>query len=435
MGPAPEQASAEDAAQRARSASRGGEAASADGARKSPRIGSLEEVYRVPGSSARVQALIDYYSGLSVEQLAEEAEKLENLPMNERIMASFLLFSRWAEEDPTAAMSFSRTMGFAGAFVRPTILQSWASVDPENAARYYGENPREFAMMGAMGGGGGLGGQGPASIIAAEWARQDPAGALAWAGSLKEEEQGEAMTAVVSEMAKTDPRRAAEMVATMAPADRPGAYASIASQWGAENFTEAQAWVRTLPLDQQDEAMASAIQGFATKDAPGAAAAISAMASGDARDEVVGPTVRVWAREDPVAAKNWLMSLDGEEAQRAGVRDLMPQWTLQDPAAALAFLNDQPAGPVRDSAVASYVWSNNSGNPRDLIGIASTIDNDGERARAMGVASANWMREEPEEARNFIQQSPDIPDQMRERLLDGRGAWGGGGQRGGRRWR
>ncbi len=136
--------------------------------------------------------------------------------MNERIMASFLLFGHWAEVDPTAAMAFSNTMGFGGAFVRPTILQSWASVDPANAAKYYAENPREFARMGMMGGGRGpMGGQGPASIIASEWARQDPAAALAWASTLTTE-KGQAMNAVVGEVAKTDPKKAAEMLATRA---------------------------------------------------------------------------------------------------------------------------------------------------------------------------------------------------------------------------
>ena len=127
----------------------------------------------MPGNSNRTQALLDFYAGLTPEQLAEEAGKLESLPMNERMLASFLLFGRWAEVDPTAAMAFSSTMGMAGGFVRPTILQSWASVDPVNAAKYFAANPREFAMMDMMGG------QGASSIIASEWARQDPAAALA----------------------------------------------------------------------------------------------------------------------------------------------------------------------------------------------------------------------------------------------------------------
>src|SRR5690606_9072733 len=113
-------------------------------------------------------------------------------------------------------------MGFAAVFVRPTILQSWASVDPENAAKYYSENPREFSMMG-----GGRGQNGAASI-AAEWAKQDPQAALAWASSLNGDDKNRAMTSVVREVALEDPKKAAELAQGMAPGERGDAYGSIA---------------------------------------------------------------------------------------------------------------------------------------------------------------------------------------------------------------
>jgi hypothetical protein len=418
----------EQQAQQTRVSSRGGADAGAT-PRKSQRNGSVEEIFRSPGNSNRIQALIDFYSGLTAEQLAEEAEKLEGLPVNERMMASFILFGRWAEEDPTAAMAYTNSMGWAGAMVRPTVLQSWASVDPENAAKYYSENPREFAMMGGMGGRGGMGGQGGASIIAAEWARQDPAAALAWASSLGTE-KGEAMTSVVSEVAKADPRRAAELAASMDPADRAGAYSRIASQWGASDFSAAQSWVRTLPLDQQAAAMSSAIEGLALKDPRAAATAIASM-SGDAGDGAVRATVRNWAKEDPQGAHNWVLGLGTEDAQRNGLRELMPQWVAQNPVAAMNAVNNLPAGRVRDEAAASYVMSNNLGDPQSLMSVASTIDDDGTRMRSVGMVSMRWMREDPAAARAHIQQSSDIPDGMKERLLEGRPMWGGGGDGGG----
>lgn len=216
---------AEESTQRTRSSSRTEGSSSGPASKKTRANGtSTDQIARMPGNSTRVQALLDFYAGLTPEQLAEEATKLDRLPMGERMMAPFLLFGRWAEVDPTAAMGFSNTMGMAGGFVRPTILQSWASVDPVNAARYYTENPREFAMMDVMGGGRGpAGGQGGSSIIAAEWARQDPAASLTWANSLSTGKK-EAMTAVVGEVAKSNPRKAAEMIASLDPEQRGAAY-------------------------------------------------------------------------------------------------------------------------------------------------------------------------------------------------------------------
>ncbi len=236
--PIEEPGAAENTAHRTRTTSRP-ESSESENGKRAKRPAGLAEIGRLAGSSNRLQAMMDFYAGLSPDQLEEEARKLENLPMNERMMASFLVFGRWAEVDATSAMAFTNTMGFGGAFVRPTILQSWASVDPANAAKYYAENPREFAMMGMMGGQGGcgpMGGQGGASIIASEWARQDPTAALAWANSLTTE-KGQAMSAVVGEIAKTDPAKAAGMLQTMEGADKSSAYRTVAEQYGARRST------------------------------------------------------------------------------------------------------------------------------------------------------------------------------------------------------
>lgn len=427
----------EDSAQRTRSSGRPEAAPSAEPAKKS-RSASTEEIARMPGNSNRIQALLEFYGGLTPEQLAEEATKLENLPMTERLMASFLLFGRWAEVDPTAAMAFSNTMGMAGNFVRPTVLQSWASVDPANAAKYYQDNPREFAMMGMMGGGGpggrgGPGGQGGAAIIAGEWARQDPAAALAWAASLTTE-KGQAMNSVVSEIAKTDPRKAAEMIAQMDAADRGNAYRSVAAQYGALDFVDAQTWIRTLPADDQADALGSAIRGLSGSDPTAAATAFKAMEAGEAKDRILDDVIGNLARRDPQAAAELLKLQEGEDAQSDGVRALMPTWTSQNPKAALDYAYTLEQGDVRDNALQAWVMSNNKGEPADLIKVAAMIDDDGDRDRSIGIAAMRWMREDPAAAKAYVESSTDLSDEAKQRITEGRGMWGGGrGQGGGGR--
>lgn len=388
----------------------------------------------MPGNSSRIQAMLAFYEGLSAEQLAEEATKLDSLPMNERIMASILLFGRWAEVDPTAAMSFSNTMGFTGGFVRPTILQSWASVDPANAAKYFAENPREFAMMGMGGGRGGpMGGQDGASIIAAEWARQDPAAAMAWASSLTTG-KGDAMNSVISEMAKTDPRKAAGMISQMDPDDQAAAYRSVAAQYGALDFVEAQTWIRSLPADEQAAALASAIQGLSKSDPAAAARQISLMPEGDARDRATGEIVGDLARMNPQAAADFLKLQESDRARRDGMRELIPIWTSQNPAAAGIYIDSLPQGRERDSAIGPYVWSNNTSPPKDLIKLAETMEDDGDRERTVSVAYMRWMREDATAAKASIASSTVLSDETKERISNGGGMWGGGpgrGRRGG----
>lgn len=422
----------ENPAQRTRASTRSTDPSAGGNTRKSHSGSSAGQIARMPGISNRTQALLDFYAGLTPEQLAEEAGKLDGLPMAERMLASFLLFGRWAEVDPTAAMAFSSTMGMAGGFVRPTILQSWASVDPVNAAKYFAANPREFAMMDMMGGGRGpMGGQGASSIIASEWARQDPAAALAWASSLATG-KGAAMSAVVGEVAKSDPRKAAEMLGKMDPADRAGAYASVAAQYGALDFSEAQTWIRSLPADEQTAALASAIGGLSNTDPAAAAKQVASMEAGDAKDRLIADVVEDLARKDPQAAADFLKEQDSEQAQRDAMRQLMPAMIGKNPIAALAFVNSYQPGPVRDSAVQSYVWSNNTGAPAELIEVAGTITDEGDRNRTIGVAAMRWMREDPVAAKAYVEASTDLSDEAKKNIVEGRGMRGSGWGRGGR---
>ncbi len=427
---APETAKAglEESAQRSRPSSRA-DAGGAATSRKA-RGANTQEIARMPGNSTRIQALMDFYAGLSPDQLAEEAGKLEALPMNERIMASFLLFGRWAEVDPTAAMSFSSTMGFAGAFVRPTILQSWASTDPANAAKYYAENPREFAMMG-MGGRGGMGGQGGASIIASEWARQDPEGAMAWAASLTTE-KGAAMNSVIGEIAKSDPAKAITMLPQLDEAERAKAYSSIASQYGASDFSAAQTWIRSLPADQQADALASAIGGLSNNDPRKAASELGNMADSDAKNRLIPEVIGDLAREDAQAAGELLKKQSNEDAQSAGMRPLMSTWTAANPAAALEFANSFEPGKVRDSSLQTWVFANTQGNPAEVVQVAETITDERDRSRTVGITAMRWMREDETAAKAYIESSSALSDSAKQRLSSGGNFWGGRGGRGNR---
>lgn len=83
------------------------------------------------------------------------------------------------------------------------------------------------------------------------------------------------MTAVITQVAKTDPSKAAEMVGGMDPEEQGGAYEMIARQWGAKSFAEASAWANGLPEDQRGAAMSAAIEGLAQNDPESAASEIS----------------------------------------------------------------------------------------------------------------------------------------------------------------
>ncbi|WP_193213995.1 hypothetical protein [Luteolibacter marinus] len=404
---------------------------SAAGGSAKQRVRNLDEILREPGQLARMQSLMDLYAGMDASQLEAEAAKLDSLPMAQRIMASFLLFGRWAEIDPQGALAHSNTMGMGGMFVRPTILQSWASVDPENAAKYFSENPREFAMMGGFGGGRGPGGESGASVIAAEWAKLDPDAALAWANTLDGRDKSSALNSVISEIASSDPSKAAQVAATMSGDDQVRAYGEIASKWASSDFSAAEAWIQSLPADARDRAMSEALQSLAATDPEGAAAKLANIPAGNDRDRALSDIAGAWARTDPASAAAWVAQQNPEDPDDA-VRSVVSTWANQDSAATLNWINSQPQGELRDEATQTFIWSNRTADPQQSIQLAESISDDRSRERSIGIAAMRWMREDREAATNYIQESTTLSDEAKQRLIEGRGGNRGGRGPGGR---
>jgi hypothetical protein len=156
------------------------------------------------------------------------------------------------------------------------------------------------------------------------------------------------------------------------------------------------------------------------------------MQDGEAKNDVIGEVVGDWARVNPSAAGDLLKSQTDPEAQRDAMRQLMPTWVGQNPAAALEYAYSYEAGPVRDSALQSYVWSNQSAAPAELMKVAESIGDEGDRSRTIGIAANRWMREEPEQAKTYIQQSTTLSDEAKQRILSGESMWGGRGRGRGR---
>jgi len=418
---------AESAMRDTKTTTRPGAGASAEGSKKGPR--SVGEALSEPGQLARMQSLMDLYAGMNADQLAEAAGKLEELPMAQRIMASMLLFSRWGEVDPQGALAHAATLGPGGFFARPTILQSWASTDPANAAKYFSENPGDFAMMGGFGGPGG--GESGAGTIATEWAKLDPEAALAWANGLTGNNQTSALRSIISELAGTDPTKAAQIAATLSGDEQARAYGDIAEKLASKDFASAEAFINGLPSDVRNRALSDALNVLARTDPQAAAAKLANMAEGDDRDRAISGIAEGWARQDPAAAAAWLSQQTTEDMDDA-VRSVVQSWAGRDSAAALSWIQSQPQGEVRDEAIGTYIWTSRNADPQSTIQLAESISDEGDRNRSIFMATRRWMQQDREAATTYIQQSTTLTDEAKQRILEGgRGGWGGpGGGRG-----
>jgi hypothetical protein len=309
-------------------------------------------------------------------------------------------------------------------------------VDPAGAAKYYTDNPRDFMMMGMMGGGRGPMGAGGASTIASEWARQDPSAAMAWANSLTGNDKGPAMNAVVQEVANGDPAKAWGMVTTMDKDSQARAYEDIAAKWGAKSFPDAEAMIRGLPADQQAAAMSSAIAGFSKTNPKQAADKAAAMPPGEDRNSAISIVAKNWSRENPKEAATWAMTQGDDATKSDAIDKIMPNWVAMDEKGALGFVTAQGAGPVHDSAATAWVMNNRSGSATESLKIAESITDKNQREQAVRVGAMRLMIENPEAGKAYIANSDAISEEMKTRAAEGkpllgggRGGWGGRGGR------
>lgn len=381
---------------------------------------SLSEVIKRPGQLERLQGMLDLYDRLTPEQFEAEAERLSSLPGVERFVGAFLLYSKWGEEDPLAAMDYASRMGMMGMMVRPIVLQGWAAKDPNGAVSYYEANKNAFGMAGRFGGG-----MGPTATIASEWARQDPEAALAWAETLEGNDRSAAGQGIFSNLAVTDPKKAAELAGGLGNADERGAaVAEVARAWGANDWESTQEWIASLPADERDAARAEAIRGLAQADAAAAATEVNKLPAGENKDRAVADVAQSMAMTDPAKAANWLTENGSPEAQTQAVNDVVRNWASSDPDQARAWVTQQNDGPVKDRATASFVNSANVPEPERLE-MAMNISDERLQERTLIRTGRQWYGSDPEAATQWMESTPGLAPETIESMQRTRGNWRG----------
>jgi hypothetical protein len=207
------------------------------------------------------------------------------------------------------------------------------------------------------------------------WARFDPAGALehalAWPMRDMREERRVGARATIETWAQADPasaRDAAEALVASHPRLRADVWSGLVTGWvhSERGLDGLGAFLDALrPLRQQDETAGIALRELVR--AGGADAALG-WADSILRDETQEPTfrrsvfgsaVRWSAGWDPGRTAAWVTQYAGSDFAEEGVALVAEHWGRADGAAAMGWLEAQPAGERRDSAVrtAFLEWS------------------------------------------------------------------------------
>ena len=375
--------------------------------------GGLREILSEPGQTSRIMSLLEYYSDLDPSQFESEVQKLQGLPMSQRMLAMNLLFSRWAENDPKGSWERSQQMGFPEMFMaRAGAVSGWAASNPEALAQEYSNNPDEFGM-----GPGGRGRGDTAAMIAGEWAKQNPEAALKWAQTLDDREAADAISGVFNELSQQDPQEALRMAATLDDNARGDAYESIAASWAISDYAAADQWINSLS-EGQGKVRFAAIESLANASPSQAARETTKLPAGEERDDLVAEVSREWARQDAPAAFEWLTESGSEGAVEEGIGRVVGALSREDPERVLDYIDSQDAGEVRDNAVQGYVYGNRDAPAAETIRLAETISGEDDRQRAVTRVAYEWAREDPEATLQYLETTDSIGEDSRERIAE-----------------
>ena len=360
---------------------------------------SLREILAQRDPVNRMRALLDFVAQIPSGDILSSIHDLrENSPDwdPEAKVVLHLLLTRWAQQDPEAALASLNSLdpkkqgGDA-----PSILSSLAARDPQRVAAWLADPKNtlvDFPIMGAI----------LAGTLGKEWVRQDPAAALAWARSLPESQRGGAYVGVLGTLASTDPAAAARFASQLeADAARLHVLGDISKSWAKKSPSEALAWAISLDGTERQTAMRQAL-GSWSDTAPAEAARFledlpSAVLDGPLLKSVAEP----WVAKAPAAAATWLAARPDSTAKNEAMSSVMWNWTKQNPNDASTWLTNQPAGPARDAGINGLALATFVSDPSSALAWAASISDEVNRTASVTLGITEWLKLDAPAARSW----------------------------------
>lgn len=190
------------------------------------------------------------------------------------------------------------------------LLRRWADAAPEQASAWLATLPsdQQSAMV---------------DDVAVPWANNNATNAITWAKSMSDDTaRRQALAAVAGEVVRSQPLLALDMILDLpAGAERDSLIRRGVMEWASADATGAIDWVKQIP-------------------------------AGDLRNQAVSGVAIVWSANEPVAAANFALNeLSPGRVLDDTVVSIVQRWAQKDSAAAAAWVDQFPAGPLRDTAV------------------------------------------------------------------------------------
>lgn len=99
--------------------------------------------------------------------------------------------------------------------------------------------------------------------------------------------------------------------------------------------------------------------------------------------------------EEPGAWADWVAGLGAEDKREHPIGSLVKQWSRQDFGETVAWLNRQPEGPVRTTAVKNLAMGSSDIDPETIAKIAMTLPPGKDKDQALAAVRNVWKKKDP----------------------------------------
>jgi hypothetical protein len=194
-------------------------------------------------------------------------------------------------------------------------IRSWARENPSAAATWAAQQADPVVRQEAL------------NQVALAWAESDVTKAIAWAAQLPADEiQSDILVNLGYEAARKDPRQALDLTGLMSPSrNRDDLVIHAVSQWADLDALAATEWACTIPeLTLRERVLASITTAVADQNPEAAVMLITeALWPGASQNQAAIATVQRWSQQDPQGAKDWVQQFPAGELKDTALLSLV----------------------------------------------------------------------------------------------------------------
>jgi hypothetical protein len=356
----------------------------------------------------RLAALDELGKTLSVSEIPAAVKTAGRLKeLRERVVLTESVLKRWGELAPAAA--FAHISEMPEGMMK---VESFRGVVP-----FYAKQDIHAVAAAALKMKPGRARTETVQMLVEEWTRQDVKAVLKWVNELPEGfPKDGARHNIYFIWVHLDPAGISSLVQNLPPSDtRNALMINVAGDWAAVDASNAVKWAETLPVADKELALATIAESWADVNPLAAAEFALKLAPPELSDRAVLAALERWATQNPQSALSWLAKAP-EPLQVGGVARILNVFAPVSPEAAANWIEQLPAGPLREGAIGNYVEAVCQYDPGAGARLALKMADATERERRVEQCFVVWLAWNPAAAKQWLKDT-DFSDATKNRWL------------------